>query len=280
MPEPGGDDEWITSALAEGLFDSVEVPAPTHRAAPPPTHRLSETADEIPVANEMTEALPSSVHPVAVVDEDVDWSDEVVAEHDSVSDDVGGAASQDTEDDNGVDDDAIGSFAKAVGEWIVVLVGAIAVALILRATLFQAFFIPSESMEMTLLEDDRVLVNKVSYRIGDINVGDVVVFRRPDNEPGEIRDLIKRVIATPGQTVEGRENSVWINGQRLEEGYLADDEVILDFGPVTVEEGELFVMGDNRDESLDSRFFGPIDEERVVGRAFVIFWPVNRLGWL
>ncbi len=274
MAESGGDDNWISEALAEGLFESVGASPPTHRA-PQPTHRAPAVADGDLVGSE-----PTEVSPVAVVDQEVAWSDDAVQPDDVVHVEPDTASDTDTASNSDIVDDGITSFAKAVGEWIVVLVGAIAVALILRATLFQAFFIPSESMEMTLLEDDRVLVNKVSYRLGDINVGDVVVFSRPDDEPGEIRDLIKRVIAVPGQTVEGRENSVWINGQRLEEGYLADDEVILDFGPVTVEEGELFVMGDNRDESLDSRFFGPIEEERVVGRAFVIFWPVNRLAWL
>ena len=334
MPETGGDDDWISEALAEGLFERVDAPPPTHREQPPtvapealapatvptttppvtvPTpHRPADAADVTDVAPERT---PTS--PVAVFDQDIErpdaefglqashtdlpntelsntelsntalsntaLSDADVSDADLLTrrDDEIDSSSDAVESTEQADEpDQMASFAKAVGEWIVVLVGAIAVALILRALLFQAFFIPSESMESTLLEDDRVLVNKVSYDLGEINQGDVVVFRRPDDEPGEIRDLIKRVIGVPGQTVEGRNNAVWINGNRLEESYLADDEVILDFGPITVEEGQLFVMGDNRDESLDSRFFGPIDEERVVGRAFVIFWPLNRIAWL
>lgn len=283
MSEAGGDDDWVSEALAEGLFDRVEAPPPTHRepvTEPVTAHRASGPADEIPVAAERTQ-----ISPVAVFDQESSDGLATATGFDPEFSDVDPMSDDLVEADNAqaiVDDepDQMESIARAVGEWIVVLVGAIAVALILRALLFQAFFIPSESMEATLLEDDRVLVNKVSYRLHDVNQGDVIVFRRPDDEPGEIRDLIKRVIGVPGQTVEGRENSVWINGQRLEESYLADDEVILDFGPVTVEAGQLFVMGDNRDESLDSRFFGTIDEERVVGRAFVIFWPVTRLGWL
>jgi signal peptidase I len=165
-------------------------------------------------------------------------------------------------------------------EWAVVLVGAVLVALVLRASVFQAFYIPSESMESTLLINDRVLVNKVSYHLHDINRGDVVVFERPENEPGEIRDLIKRVIGLPGETIEIRDDTVYINGNRLVEPYLDEGTVMEDHGPVVVPEGHLFVMGDNRDESQDSRFFGPIDSELVVGRAFVLFWPFNRAGSL
>ena len=165
-------------------------------------------------------------------------------------------------------------------EWAVVLVGAVLVALLLRASLFQAFWIPSESMETTLLTNDRVLVNKVSYRLHDIHRGDIVVFARPEDDPGEIRDLIKRVIALPGERVEATDGSVYINGQRLVEPYLDPGVTTDDFPPTIVPEGEIFVMGDNRENSQDSRWFGTVSEERVVGRAFVLFWPLGRLGSL
>ncbi|MCP3988793.1 MAG: signal peptidase I [Actinomycetia bacterium] len=165
-------------------------------------------------------------------------------------------------------------------EWAVVLVGAVLVALLLRASLFQAFYIPSESMETTLVIDDRVLVNKISYRLHDINRGDIVVFARPDDQAGDIRDLIKRVIALPGETVEGRDNEIFINGQRLSEPYLDEGVRTTDFPLEVVPEGMIFVMGDNRGESFDSRLFGPISEDRVVGRAFVLFWPLGRAGSL
>lgn len=165
-------------------------------------------------------------------------------------------------------------------EWAVVLVGAVLVALLLRASLFQAFWIPSESMETTLLIDDRVLVNKLSYRLHDVNRGDVIVFARPEDDPAEIRDLIKRVIALPGEKVEGRNNEIYINDKRLLEPYLDEGIETSDFGPTVVPVGELFVMGDNRGESYDSRLFGAISEERVVGRAFFLFWPLDRIGSL
>lgn len=186
----------------------------------------------------------------------------------------------DDEDDEEGYLDAASSATRNALEWAVVLVGAVLVALVLRASLFQAFYIPSESMETTLLIDDRVLVNKISYRLHDINRGDIVVFARPDDQAGEIRDLIKRVVALPGESIEARDNSLFINGQRLEEPYLDPNVITVDFGPEVVPEGQVFVMGDNRTESYDSRVFGAIDQDRVVGRAFVLFWPLNRLGSL
>ncbi len=186
-------------------------------------------------------------------------------------------------DDEGSDD--VGSEAyslfRGLFEWVVVLVGAVLVALVLRAFVFQAFWIPSESMETTLMIQDRILVNKVSYHLHEINRGDIVVFERPDDQVGEIRDLIKRVIGLPGDTVEGRDNEVYINGVRLiEDDYLPPEIVTTDFGPIVVPDGELFVMGDNRGQSFDSRFFGTVDESRVIGRAFVLFWPLDRIGTL
>jgi len=165
-------------------------------------------------------------------------------------------------------------------EWIVVLGSAVVVALLLRAFLFQAFFIPSESMESTLRVDDRVLVNKLSYRFGDVERGEVVVFRRPEDQPGEFRDLIKRVIGLPGETIEARGNTILIDGKVLIEPYLTPGEIIDDFGPVVIPEGEYFMMGDNRDNSGDSRVFGTIEEDRLIGRAFFLFWPFDRLGSL
>jgi signal peptidase I len=170
-------------------------------------------------------------------------------------------------------------------EWGVVLVGAVLLALLLRALVLQAFWIPSPSMETTLLVRDRVLVNKVSYRLHDINRGDVVVFQRTDEEiarsPELPHDVIKRVIALGGETIEIRENQVFIDGLLLQEPYLDDGVFTSDFGPETVPEDHVFVMGDNRELSLDSRFeTGPVAEDRVIGRAFFLFWPLGRLGAL
>lgn len=165
-------------------------------------------------------------------------------------------------------------------EWVVVIGGALLVALLVKTFLVQAFYIPSESMLTTLEVGDRVLVNKVSYDLHDVNRGDIVVFEKPPGEGGDIDDLIKRAIGLPGETIEGRDGHVLVDGEVLDEPYLDEGVVTGDFGPVEVGEGQLFMMGDNRENSRDSRFFGPIDEELVVGRAFLRVWPPGALGTL
>lgn len=181
--------------------------------------------------------------------------------------------------------DAAGEARRNAIEWAVVLVGAVLLALVLRTLLLQAFWIPSPSMESTLLVRDRVLVNKISYQLHDINRGDVIVFRRTDaevaNSPDLPRDVIKRVIALEGERIEIIDNTVYIDGQELVEPYLDEGVITSDFEAEIVPEGHVFVMGDNRELSLDSRFeTGPIAHDRVVGRAFFLFWPLGRAGAL
>ncbi len=169
---------------------------------------------------------------------------------------------------------------KGLIEWLTVLIGAVIVALIFRAFLFQAFWIPSGSMEGTLEIQDRVMVNRLSYRLHDVNRGDVIVFHKPEDLRSDINELIKRVMALEGETIEGRDNAVYVDGQRVAESYLDPADTIFDFGPTTVPEGHVFVMGDNRDDSTDSRVFGAIPLDSIVGRAFVVFWPMDRLDSL
>jgi signal peptidase I len=170
---------------------------------------------------------------------------------------------------------------RSIIEWVAVVGGALLVALIIRAFFLAAFYIPSESMSPTLEKGDRVLVNKLSYKLHDVNRGDIVVFERPPNEPDNgIKDLIKRVVALPGETVEVRDCKVLINGQALVEPYVKQWSRTCTSPPVTVGQNQVFVMGDNRDDSQDSRFFGPISQHLIVGRAFVIVWPFTHLGWL
>lgn len=173
------------------------------------------------------------------------------------------------------------SGARSLVEWIAVIAGALLVAVLIRTLFLQTFYIPSESMETTLLKNDRVLVNKLSYKLHDVHRGDVVVFKRPPKESNtEIKDLIKRVIALPGETVQGREGKIVIDGRELNEPYVDPGKITSDFGPVKVPAGMVWVMGDNRPNSQDSRFFGPIDQSLIVGRAFVKIWPIGRMGWL
>lgn len=176
------------------------------------------------------------------------------------------------------------STTRNVVEWVAVVVGAVVVALLVKTFLVQAFRIPSESMVPTLEQGDRVLVNKLSYRLHDIHRGDVVVFTRPpelQGGPGEPDDLIKRVIGLPGDTLVARDGSMYVNGRKLEEPYLPAGTSTTNLDqPVKVPEGQIFVMGDNRTNSQDSRFFGPVPQSTVVGRAFLVMWPPGRLSSL
>ncbi len=173
------------------------------------------------------------------------------------------------------------SSTRSIVEWVAVVGGALLVALVIRAFFLAAFYIPSESMVPTLVKGDRVLVNKLSYKLHDVHRGDVVVFERPPNEPDNgIKDLIKRVIALPGETLEVRDCKVLINGTALNEPYVKEWNRTCASPPKLVGDNEVFVMGDNRDDSQDSRFFGPISQDLIVGRAFVVVWPLTNLSWL
>jgi signal peptidase I len=173
---------------------------------------------------------------------------------------------------------------RTILEWLGVIGGGIAIALLVEAFLIQAFWIPSPSMEPTLDVGDRVLVNKLSYKFHDVNRGDVVVFERPPGastgQNGEIQDLIKRVIAVGGDSIEAKEGDVYVNGDQIDEDYL-EPGTSTDNLPLTeIREGQVFVMGDNRTNSEDSRIFGPIDEDAIVGRAFIRVLPITDIGWL
>ena len=180
---------------------------------------------------------------------------------------------------------------------------AFVIAFLVKTFVAQAFFIPSESMVHTLEVGDRVLVSRMSYKMHDPRRGDVVVFTSPFETEGSgdersmpsrvihtvlesvglrqpsTEDFIKRVIALPGETVEGKNGKIFINGRQLVEPYLAEDPVG-DFPAKTIPDGQVWVMGDNRNRSSDSRVFGPIKESKIVGRAILRIWPVNRLGFL
>jgi signal peptidase I len=181
---------------------------------------------------------------------------------------------------------------KSVIEWTVVLVGAIGLALIIKAFLFQAYYIPSPSMNPTLVEGDRILVNKLSYNLHAVNRGDLIVFASQETSGGE-DDLIKRVIALPGEFVTVNEGRIEIDGGLLLEPYLPLKTEINTFSaPVNcvnrpqenfgcrIPGDYVFVMGDNRSNSRDSRFFGPVPLDDIEGRAFIRIWPlgdINRL---
>lgn len=194
----------------------------------------------------------------------------------------------------------LGQFLKELPVLVVVALG---IAILVKTYVVQAFFIPSESMEDTLQVDDRVLVSKFSYRLRDPQYSDLVVFtsplqrRVPQPEQGPVgafvdgiaeglgfktseQDFIKRVIATEGQTLQIKDGSVYVDDERREEPYVKGGGGVRDYGPETVPEDHVFVMGDNRSNSEDSREFGPIAESTILGRAFVRIWPLGRIKWL
>lgn len=194
---------------------------------------------------------------------------------------------------------------RAVVETVLLVGLAVVIAIVLRAFVAQAFRIPSESMEPQLLVGDRVVVSRIAYRVHDPRRGDIVVFdcpptagcddksddvlavraakalaeslllRQPDTE-----EFIKRVIGLPGDMVEGHDGFVFVNGSVLIEPYLPKGTVTSDFGPIRVEKGKLWVMGDNRGNSADSRVFGQIDQRAIVGRAILRVWPPSRVAFL
>lgn len=166
-------------------------------------------------------------------------------------------------------------------EWIVILAIAALAAFLIRSYVVQTFYIPSASMSPTLLVQDRVLVNKLAYRFGDPGRGDVVVFERPpEDQDATVKDLIKRVVAVEGDTVEARDGALFVNNEQVDEPYLRAGTETLNLPPTTIAQDELFVMGDNRGNSADSRVFGPISEDLLVGEADFRIWPFGRAGSL
>jgi signal peptidase I len=194
--------------------------------------------------------------------------------------------------------------ARRLRRGLALAVAILALVLLLRAFILQAFWIPSRSMEPTLAPEDRVLVSKVATRFGGVRRGDVIVFDdpRPEPEPDEHpvsaflgwalaglgaatpagQDFVKRVIALPGESWEIRRGVVYVDGRRLDEPYLNPTVDTRSFGPATVPPGRLFVLGDNRADSSDSRFsqLGYVPRDKVVGRVVAVIWPPSRMGWL
>ena len=194
---------------------------------------------------------------------------------------------------------------RFVGSLPFLVLVALGVAILIKSFLMQAFYIPSESMEPTLMHGDRVLVNKLAYLGGDVGRGDVIVFVNPESDGGpdrgviggflhwlgegigvaqpEDEDYIKRAIGLPGETLEIHDETVFVDGKPLEEPYLTRQATTCnrEFGPVTVPEDSLFVMGDNRCNSADSRYgLGFVPQDKVIGRAFIIIWPPSSIGGL
>lgn len=182
------------------------------------------------------------------------------------------------------------------------LIAALTVAVLIKSFLIQPFYIPSGSMVPTILVNDRVMVSKLNYRFGEPQRGDIVVFHSPYNDVRDSESIpelvvrhvleavgirtaatdefIKRVVGLPGETIEVRGNVVFIDGQPLSEPYLPPGTRMPDMAPQEIPADHVFVMGDNREGSSDSRKFGPIPTSDIVGEAVLRIWPPSRLGGL
>jgi signal peptidase I len=172
---------------------------------------------------------------------------------------------------------------RALAEWVVVLVIAVLLAAGLRTFVFQPFKIPSSSMVPTLDVGDRILVQKAFFNWHDVRQGDVVVFAHPpaDNECSgpDNTDLVKRVVAVGGQTIYSAGNTVYVDGRKLAENYLPEDDPLGPAipkasarSPYRVPAGDFYVLGDNRAISCDSRYWGPVEGSTVVGKAVLLWW--------
>ncbi len=166
-----------------------------------------------------------------------------------------------------------------VVEYVVILLVSFALVFgFVRPFVMEAFWIPSGSMIPTLQINDRVLVNKFIYRFTEPKPGDVVVFRSVDDKD---TDLIKRVVAVAGDRVAVRTGRLYVDGEPQREPFTNKNFPDRSFSaPITVPKGHVFVMGDNRANSSDSRVFGPLPKENIEGEAFLRFWPLDRIGLL
>ena len=163
-------------------------------------------------------------------------------------------------------------------EMVVIVAAAFVLAILIQQFIVKPFAIPSPSMEPTLVEGDRVLVNRLSYRFRSPERGDVVVFHPPLLEESE--PYIKRVVGIAGDTVAVHDGQLWVNGAAQAEPFIKEHPIMGDFAEVTIPAGSVWVMGDNRNNSGDSRKFGPVSVHRIIGVAFAIYWPPSHWGGL
>ena len=179
---------------------------------------------------------------------------------------------------------------RVVTEWVAIVAVALALALAARQWVFQTFSIPSESMVPTLDIGDRIVVQKLFWSWHDIKQGDIVVFARPPHDTQctgpESDDLVKRVIALPGQTIYSAGGKVYVNGRQLPESYLPTPDPLgrpipnaSAQHPYRVPAGDFYVLGDNRAVSCDSRYWGPVQGDTIVGKVVLLLWRHGHPAW-
>lgn len=164
---------------------------------------------------------------------------------------------------------------RAIWGWVLSIAAAVAIAFVVRAFFFEIIVVEGDSMRPTLETNEKLAVEKVSRYFGLPERGDIIIVHYPDKEG----TYVKRAIALPGETVEVKDSIVYINGEPLEESYTNSTEAYVDMSPVVVPANTVFVMGDNRAHSLDSRtsYIGPIARSEIVGHAMAVIWPLNNI---
>ena len=180
---------------------------------------------------------------------------------------------QQTHDEN--DRSEQGNQLSTLKEVLESIVIAVVLAIIIRMFIIEPYYIPTGSMEPTLMVNDRIIVSKVNYHFTEPKRGDIVVFKYPKDTT---RSFVKRLIGLPGDVVEIKDSMLYVNGQATPEEYLPLGLEYADFGPVQVPENNYFMLGDNRDNSEDSRYWGFLPQDLMVGKAVFIYWPVERLS--
>ncbi|MBC9785550.1 signal peptidase I [Heliobacterium chlorum] len=167
---------------------------------------------------------------------------------------------------------------KIIVEYVGPVMFALILSLFIRTYIAEAYWIPSESMVPTLNVNDHLIVEKVTEKIVGFERGDIIVFKAPP-QLAKDENLIKRVIGLPGDTVEIHNGKLYINNEVLDEPYVKV-KMLQDFKPFTVPENSLFVLGDNRNNSYDSRYWGVVPQETVIGKAVARYYPFNEMGLL
>lgn len=183
---------------------------------------------------------------------------------------------------------------RTVADWVLTIGIAIGVVLLIKAFAFNPYRIPSSSMEPTFHcaqpgigceadRSDRVIANRFSLHFRDPKRGDIVVFDTPDQaevQCGVGGVYVKRILGLPGERIAQEDGTVFINGERLPEDFVDDDRLGgRDFAPVEIPESNFFMMGDNRQQSCDSRDWGTVPRDQLIGTVSLVYWPVNRIGF-
>lgn len=168
---------------------------------------------------------------------------------------------------------------KDMREWIITAGIVFAIMSLLNIFVFNVSTVIGQSMQPTLYEGEKLIINKIALSFGNPGRGDIVVLHDPSTGPDRKEYLVKRIIGIPGDIVEVQDQQLYVNGKVVDEPYIDTAIQDPDFSELTVQEGTYFVMGDNRHAgaSKDSRYFGTVAQERIVGKASLIWWPVAKM---